>query len=288
MGEAAADALLGALDPARKRAFRDRYLGLPLDLTGVLFVGAATDPGRIPPLLRERLEPLPLAGYDDEEKYRIATRHLIRQRLALIRQRLARHGLSPDELSFSPAVLRLLLRGYAREPGVRLLDDSIDTLCRRAARLRADGSSPPGGMKPETVARWLGAPRNGIERVMTTETEFKISEEPLAERVLRQVRSGTLDESRLLPSAEKRARDVGKKLDRLAAREGWYTFMAGQAYAVATGKAPLRRNAEVMAVEQVTRWRSEVSRFAPDRLAEFDELIGEALNNPAPVQKPEQ
>ena len=65
-----------------------------------------------------------------------------------------------------------------------------------------------------------------IERVMmTTETEFKISEEPLAERVLRQVRSGELDESRLLPSAEKRARDVGKKLDRLAARQGWYTFM---------------------------------------------------------------
>ena len=95
----------------------------------------------------------------------------------------------------------------------------------------------------------------------TTETELKISEEPLAERVLRQVRSGELDESRLLPSAEKRARDVGKKLDRLAARQGWYTFMAGQAYAVATGKAPSKRNAEVMAVEQVMRWRSEVSRF---------------------------
>ena len=122
---------------------------------------------------------------------------------------------------------------------------------------------------------------------MTTETEFKISEEPLAERVLRQVRSGTLDESRLLPSAEKRTRDVGKKLDRLAARQGWYTFMAGQAYAVATGKAPSKRNAEVMAVEH-TRWRSEVSRFAPDRLAEFDELIADALNNPAPVQKTEQ
>ena len=112
---------------------------------------------------------------------------------------------------------------------------------------------------------------------------FKISEEPLAERVLRQVRSETLDESRLLPSAEKRARDVGKKLDRLAARQGWYTFMAGQAYAVATGKAPSKRNAEVMAVEQVMRWRSEVS--APDRLEEFDELIADALNNPAPVQK---
>ena len=152
VAEAAADALLGALDPARNRAFRDRYLGLPLDLGGVLFVGAATDPGRIPPLLQERLELLPLAGYDDEEKHRIATRHLIRQRLA-------QHGLSPDELSFSPAVLRLLIRGYAREPGVRLLDDRIDTLCRRTARLRAEGSSPPGEMKPETVVRWLGAPR---------------------------------------------------------------------------------------------------------------------------------
>ena len=85
----------------------------------------------------------------------------------------------------------------------------------------------------------------------TTETEFKISEEPLAERVLRQMRSGTLDESRLLPSAGKRARDVGKKLDRLASRQGWYTFMAAQAYAMAAGKAPLKRNAEIMAVEQV-------------------------------------
>ena len=124
-------------------------------------------------------------------------------------------------------------------------------------------------------------------RVMTT-TELKISEEPLAERVPRQVRSGKLDEARLLPSAEKRARDVGKKLDRLAAQQGWYIFMAGQAYAVATGKAPAKRNAEIMAVEQVLRWRSEVSRFAPDRLVEFDELISDALNNPAPVQKAEQ
>ena len=65
------------------------------------------------------------------------------------------------------------------------------------------------------------APRNGSSVVMTTETEF----------------------------------------NRLAARQGWYTFMAGQAYAVATGKAPSKRNAEVMAVEQVMRWRSEVSRF---------------------------
>ena len=68
MGVGAADALLGALDPARRRRFRDRYVGLPLDLGGVLFVAVATDPGRIPPMLQDRLEALPLAGYTDAEK----------------------------------------------------------------------------------------------------------------------------------------------------------------------------------------------------------------------------
>ena len=154
---------------------------------------------------------------------------------------------------------------------------------------RKSFTGPERGREPGSGTGLASGAAERIERVMTTtETELKISEEPLAERVLRQVRSGELDDSRLLPSAEKRARDIGKKLDRLAARQGWYTFMAGQAYAVATGKAPSKRNAEVMAVEQVMRWRSEVSRFAPDRLAEFDELIADALNNPAPVQKAEQ
>ena len=90
-GEAAADALLGALDPAGSRAFRDRFVGLPLDLAGVLFVAAATNPGRIPPLLRERLELLPLAGYADAEKERIAASYLIPQRRG-------QHGLSGERL----------------------------------------------------------------------------------------------------------------------------------------------------------------------------------------------
>ena len=150
--ETAADALLGAIDPVRHGAFLDRYVGLPLDLTGVLFVAAAADPGRIPPLLAERLELLPLTGYTDAEKQRIAARHLIPQRLA-------RHGLSADELSFSPSGLRLLLGSYAREPGVCALDDCIDAVCRRAARLLADGAPRLGEMGPERLARWLGVPR---------------------------------------------------------------------------------------------------------------------------------
>lgn len=86
LGEAAAEALLRALDPVSNRAFRDRYVGLPLDLAGVLLVAAASDPGRIPPLLRERLEVLPLAGYTDAEKQLIAVRHLVPHRVA-------KHGL---------------------------------------------------------------------------------------------------------------------------------------------------------------------------------------------------
>ena len=156
--ETAADALFGAIDPVRHGAFLDRYVGLPLDLTGVLFVAAAADPGRIPPLLAERLELLRLTGYTDAEKQRIAARHLIPQRLA-------RHGLSADELSFSPSALRLLYERYAREPGVCGLDDRIDTVCRRAARLLADGVPRLGEMGPERLARWLGAPRFRDEEI---------------------------------------------------------------------------------------------------------------------------
>ena len=71
-------------------------------------------------------------------------------------------------------------------------------------------------------------------------------EEPLAQRVLRQARTGQLDEDRLLPGRE---RDLTKKLDKLAARAGWYTFVSAQAHAIATGKAPARRNAEIMVVQ---------------------------------------
>ena len=155
--EAAADALLGVLDPARNRAYRDRYLGLPLDLTGVLFVAAATDLGRIPPLLQERLEPLPLAGYDDDEKRRIATRHLIRQRLG-------QHRLPPMTCRSPgrpPASDRRLFARTRRAPPRR----PHRQVCRRAARLQAEGSPPPGEMKPETVTQWLGVPRFRDEEI---------------------------------------------------------------------------------------------------------------------------
>ena len=112
-------------------------------------------------------------------------------------------------------------------------------------------------------------------------------EEPLAQRVLRQACSGQLDEDRLLPGQDKRERDLTKKLDKLAAQAGWYTFVSAQAHAITTGKAPARRNAEIMVVQEVMRWRREVERFSPERLDEFDAGIRHALEHPAALPRPE-
>lgn len=90
-----------------------------------------------------------------------------------------------------------------------------------------------------------------------------------------------------MPGQDKRERDLTKKLDKLAAQAGWYTFVSAQAHAIATGKAPARRNAEIMVVQEVTRWRREVERFTPARLGEFEAGIRHALEHPAPLQRPE-
>ena len=117
-------------------------------------------------------------------------------------------------------------------------------------------------------------------------TKRKLRAETVSDRVLRQVRAGKLDEDRLLPDADKQTRDVNKRLDKLATRQGWYVFVAGQAHAMETGKAPAQRNAEVMLVTEVIRWRRDVEQYASDRLAAFDQGIADALEHPAPVQKP--
>ena len=74
---------------------------------------------------------------------------------------------------------------------------------------------------------------------------------------------------------------MNKRLDKLGNRQGWYMFVAGQACAMKTGKAPARRNAEVMLVTEVIRWRRDIEQFAADRLAEFDRGIADALEHPA-------
>ena len=151
MQDAAAHALLEVLDPLRNRAFRDRYVGLPLDLSTVTFVATANDPSEIPMPLLERLELVSLEEYAEAEKLRIAAEHLLPRQLG-------RHGLAPDDLSLSGEALRGLIRGYTREPGVWGLDRRIRALCRRAARRIAEGCPAPGAIGPDALVHWYGEP----------------------------------------------------------------------------------------------------------------------------------
>jgi len=110
-----------------------------------------------------------------------------------------------------------------------------------------------------------------------------MTEETLSERVMRQLATGKLDEDRLLPSREKRSRQISKKLDRMAGHAGWYLFVAGQAHVVKTGPARKKRNAEITIVTETGRWLRDVRRFVPERTDEFFALLDHALNHPKPL-----
>jgi ATP-dependent Lon protease len=147
-------ALLEVLDPAQNHTFVDTYLGVPFDLSQVLFIATANTLDTIPPPLRDRMEVLPLAGYTEEEKVRIAQQYLVpRQRAA--------HGLAAHEVSFADDALRLVIRGYTREAGVRDLERQIATICRKVARQVAEQAEAPPAGRPEPAPVAAGGDGQG-------------------------------------------------------------------------------------------------------------------------------
>ena len=104
-------------------------------------------------------------------------------------------------------------------------------------------------------------------------------EEPLADRVWRQVRDG-LDRERLLPAEEKRIRDLAKRLDRPPESNGWATFVSGQVHTIGTGKARNRRNAEVALIQAIARWVADVEELLPDRMDDLRAIVDYGLNHP--------
>jgi ATP-dependent Lon protease len=106
----------------------------------------------VAPALRDRMEVLELPGYTEEEKIRIAVEHLVAKQIQ-------NNGLTPEFISFTEAALRAVIRGYTREAGVRSLERQISALCRKVARMRAEGQEQPVEVTPALVTELLGAPR---------------------------------------------------------------------------------------------------------------------------------
>ena len=129
-----AAALLEVLDPEQNSNFRDNYLGLPYDLSQVLFIGTANVLDPIPGPLRDRMEVLQLSGYTREEKLEIALKYLVRRQLD-------DNGLQDSQFSLTNAALTAIVRDYTREAGVRHLERQIGALCRHAAVRIAEGKA---------------------------------------------------------------------------------------------------------------------------------------------------
>jgi len=127
-----ASAMLEVLDPEQNRTFRDHYLDLPFDLSKVLFICTANTVDTIPAALLDRMDVIALSGYTEDEKLGIAKRYLVPKQIEA-------HGLRQEQISISDRALRLVVREYTREAGVRGLERRIADLCRKAARRVAEG-----------------------------------------------------------------------------------------------------------------------------------------------------
>ena len=152
-----AAALLEALDPEQNTTFRDRYLEAPYDLGKVLFLTTANTLDTIPAPLRDRMEIIELSGYTLEEKTEIAKRYLVPKQLAA-------NGLTEKNAAFTEAGIRLIIEGYTREAGVRTLERTIGTVCRKIAVEYADDKSLPRvKVTAAEVKKRLGAPKFKVD-----------------------------------------------------------------------------------------------------------------------------
>ena len=147
-----AAALLEVLDPAQNDSFTDHYLGVPFDLSEVLFIATANFPQSIPGPLLDRLEMVNFAGYTEREKLEIARRYLVPRQLR-------DNGLSPEQLEITDAALSEIITSYTREAGVRQLEREIGKLGRKVARKIADGAAERIRVDAGSVDDLIGRPK---------------------------------------------------------------------------------------------------------------------------------
>jgi ATP-dependent Lon protease len=154
-------ALLEVLDPEQNNTFRDNYLGVPFDLSRVVFITTANMLDTIPGPLRDRMEIISLAGYTEEEKLEIARRYLVRRQLEA-------NGLSAEQAEIDDAALRAIIASHTREAGVRSLEREIGRALRHGAVQIAEGSAKRVHIGVSDLGAILGPPRFENEVAMRT------------------------------------------------------------------------------------------------------------------------
>lgn len=144
-----ASALLEALDPEQNKAFHDNYIDIPFDLSKVFFLATANTVSTIPPALLDRMELIELTGYTEEEKVKIAKQYLIPRQMK-------RNGLKAKDIRFTDILIRRVIEGYTREAGVRELERTIGSLCRKVGKkmVLQDDSLP--SLNAKTLEKYLG------------------------------------------------------------------------------------------------------------------------------------
>ncbi len=151
-----ASAMLEVLDPEQNSSFRDHYLDLPFDLSKVLFICTANTLDTVPGPLLDRMDVIPLSGYTEDEKLGIAKRYLVPKQIEA-------NGLQKSQIAFGDKVLRIVIREYTREAGVRSLERRIGDLCRKAATQIAKGEADTIKLDEQTVRESLGPRRFSSE-----------------------------------------------------------------------------------------------------------------------------
>lgn len=145
-------ALLEVLDPEQNHAFSDHYLGVPFDLSDVMFITTANITDPIPAALKDRMEVIELSGYTEEEKAGIA-------RNFLIPKQLEEHGITEKNVNISDTALKQLIAQYTREAGVRNLEREIANVFRKVAKMIAEGKMKRYQISPPNLHKYLGVPK---------------------------------------------------------------------------------------------------------------------------------
>ena len=156
-----ASALLEVLDPEQNSTFRDNYVGMPFDLSRVMFITTANVLDSVPGPLRDRMEIIDLPGYVEDEKFEIARRYLVARQLKA-------NGLAADQAEISDAALHAIIRDYTREAGVRQLEREIGAALRSAAMQIAERTAQHVEVELDDLTEILGPPRFEGEVAMRT------------------------------------------------------------------------------------------------------------------------